>query len=76
MPEGQDPFLCRKEGENLYNGRLYVRADGETREAKAEELDLLLQRGKFQAAPDVSFEVRIAGMAYPVSIDEARTVDA
>lgn len=74
--DGQDPFLCRKEGENLYNGRVYVRADGETREAKAEELDLLLQRGKHQAAPDVSFEVDIAGMAYPVSIDDARTVDA
>lgn len=74
--DGQDPFLCRKEGENLYNGRVYVRADGETREAKAEELDLLLQRGKYQAALDVSFEVSIAGMAYPVSIDDAQTVDA
>ncbi|MBM7502942.1 hypothetical protein ACFPER_05650 [Agromyces aurantiacus] len=74
--DGQDPFLCRKEGENLYNGRVYVRADGETREAKAEELDLLLKRGKYQAAPDVSFEVDVAGMAYPVSLDDARTADA
>lgn len=73
--DGQDPFLCRKQGENLSNGRVYVRADGETREAKAEELDLLLQRGKFQAAPEVSFEVDIAGMAYPVGIDDARTID-
>lgn len=74
--DGQDPFLCRKEGEHLYNGRVYVRADGETREAKAEELDLLMQRGKYQAAPDVSFDVDIAGMAYPVSIDDSRTIDA
>lgn len=73
--DGQDPFLCRKQGENLSNGRVYVRADGETREAKAEELDLLIRRGKYMAAPEVSFEVDIAGMVYPVSIDDARTVD-
>ncbi|WP_170927289.1 hypothetical protein [Agreia sp. VKM Ac-1783] len=73
--EGQDPFLCRKEGEALVNGRVYVRADGETREAKAEEMDLLLKRGKYQAAPEVSFAVGIVGVAHPVQLDQARSLD-
>ena len=73
--DGEDPFVCRKDGDNLYNGRVYIRADGETREAKAEELDLLLRRGKFQAAPDVSFSVEIVGTVYPINIDDSRTVE-
>ena len=74
--DGQDPFPCRKEGDNLFNGRIYVRADGETREAKAEELDLLLRRGKYQPAPEVAFEVEIVGLARPVQIDHEKTIEA
>ncbi|MDQ0577154.1 hypothetical protein [Agromyces albus] len=74
--DGQDPFPCRKEGDNLFNGRIYVRADGETREAKAEELDLLLRRGKYQPAAEVAFEVEILGLARPVQIDHEKTIEA
>ncbi|WP_260273325.1 hypothetical protein [Propionibacterium freudenreichii] len=42
---GQGPFPCRASGESLTNGRIYVRADGATREATADEVDLLVQRG-------------------------------
>src|SRR5690606_15388642 len=39
--DGQELFPCRKDGDNLYNGRIYIRADGQTREARADEIDLL-----------------------------------
>jgi hypothetical protein len=74
--DGQDPFLCRKEGENLFNGRIYVRADGATREANADELDQLIQRGKHHAAPDVSFSVDVVGTARPIVVDDGATIDA
>lgn len=73
--DGQDPFPCRKEGEKLFDGRIYVRADGATREAKAEELELLIERGRTQL-PEVNFEVEIVGVVHPVEIDESRTLDA
>lgn len=34
---GQGPFPCRSNGESLSDGRIYIRADGETREANSEE---------------------------------------
>jgi hypothetical protein len=74
--DGQDAFLCRKDGENLANGRIYIRADGETREARAPEVDLLLVRGKRTVTAEVGFEVDVLGYAYPVEIDGQRTVEA
>lgn len=74
--DGQDAFVCRKEGDNLFNGRIYVRADGETREARADEIDKLLERGKRAIHAEIGFEVEILGHAYPVEIDEAKTLEA
>ena len=74
--DGQDAFMCRKDGDNLSNGRIYVRADGETREARATEVDMLLDRGKRSAAAEVGFEVDVLGHAYPVEIDAQRTIEA
>lgn len=72
---GQDAFVCRKEGDNLANGRIYIRADGETREARAHEVDQLLERGKRSANAEVGFEVDVLGHAYPVVVDEQRTIE-
>lgn len=74
--DGQDLFPCRREGESLFDGRIYIRADGATREAKADEIDLLIKRGKHQPEPDVSFKVEVAGFAHPVLIDDDLTVDS
>lgn len=73
---GQGPFICRKDSEDVRNGRVYVRGDGETREATADELDLLIQRGNVTQAPAVGFDVRILGEVRPLSLDEAPTLDA
>lgn len=73
--DGQDAFVCRKEGDGLANGRIYIRADGETREARASEFDQLLERGKRSTAAEVGFDVDVLGCAYPVEIDEQRTVE-
>ena len=72
---GQDPFLCRGNGEGLRSGRIYIRADGETREPNANELDLLLQRGKAQATTEVAFDVRVVGTAYLLDVDEETTLE-
>lgn len=74
--EGQKPFVCRKDGDGLVDGRVYIRADGETREAKGDELDRLLERAAAQPAPDVAFDVAIGGCAYPIEVDEVQTLEA
>lgn len=71
---GQGPFLCLKDGADLRNGAVYVRADGETREAKADELRALLRRGA-ASGPSVDFEVSIIGEVQRVGIDFERTLD-
>lgn len=72
---GQKPFPCRKEGDGLMDGRVYIRADGETREAKADEFDRLLDRAAASSAPGVSFEVDVVGHAYPLQVDEQVTLE-
>lgn len=74
--DGQDAFVCRKEGDNLFNGRIYVRADGETREARADEIDKLLERGKRVVRAEIGFDVEVLGYAHPVEIDESKTLEA
>lgn len=58
----------------LTDGRIYIRADGETREAKSEEVDLLIQRG-LSGAVEVDFGVEVLGDITPVTFDKATTVD-
>lgn len=74
--EGQGPFLCRKDSNGLTDGAIYIRADGATRVAKSDEVELLLQRGKQQAVPEVAFEVAIDGVAHPIEVNETRTLEA
>lgn len=67
---GQAPFLCRKSGDGgLRDGAIFVRADGETREANSGELQQLLERG-MASTPSVNFGVGIVGVVHPVTIDQ------
>lgn len=60
---GQGPFVCLKSGEErLRDGAVFVRADGETREAKSDELRQLIRRGD-SASAAVELEVKLMGAA-------------
>lgn len=72
---GQAPFPCRSNGESLTSGRIYVRADGETREANADEFDLLVARGAASTKVDVDFAVELLGDVSPLSLDTDRTLE-
>lgn len=71
---GQAPFPCRASGDSLTDGRIYIRADGETREANSEELDLLIQRGSAGAQVEVDFAVEVLGEIASVAVDKESTV--
>lgn len=72
---GQAQFICRRSGDGgLRDGAIFVRADGETREATSGELDQLAQRAK-ATTPEVDFGVRVVGVVHPVTIDEDRTLE-
>lgn len=72
---GQAPFPCRSNGESLTSGRIYIRAEGETREANADEFDLLVSRGTTSPKVDVDFAVELLGDVSPLSLDPDRTVE-
>lgn len=72
---GQPPFICRSNGEGLQSGRIYFRGDGETREATADEVDLLMARGSARLADPVELEVGIVGTVVPLIVDEDRTIN-
>lgn len=72
---GQAPFPCRSSGDSLTDGRIYIRADGETREANSEELDLLIKRGASGVQVKVDFAVEVLGEIASVAVDKESTVD-
>ncbi len=72
---GQGPFPCRASGDSLTNGRIYIRADGATREANADEFDLLLKRGAALPKVEVDFAVEVLGELSTVVFDNSRTVE-
>lgn len=72
---GQRPFPCRSTGDTLTSGRIYIRAEGETREANADEFDLLFERGSVFPKADVDFLVEVIGDVSSVVLDEDRTVE-
>lgn len=73
--QGHPPFICRKSGDGgLRDGAVFVRADGETREARADELEQLFQRGRALAAP-ADFSVRVVGVVRPVALDNDATLE-
>lgn len=60
-PKPGDPIhVCRKDGEGVADGDVYVRARGETRRAKSAEIDQLRARERARV-PDVQLEVSVVG---------------
>lgn len=74
--QGQQAFICRADGDGLKDGATYIRADGETREAKSAELDQLKAReAAAQKMARVDLDISIAGKVIPITVDDARTLD-
>ncbi|RGP45296.1 hypothetical protein AWH04_03530 [Rhodococcus erythropolis] len=69
-PRHGDPvFTCHKDGpENLKDGGIYIRLDGQTREAKGGEVRALLTRAQ-SARPQADLEVSVVGSALPFHCD-------
>lgn len=75
-PQHGDPiFPCRANGEKLSDGRVYIRADGGTREANSAELDLLATRSSAISIADVDLEVKIVGDVEPVDLDASECLE-
>jgi hypothetical protein len=72
---GQPAFICRDNGDKLVSGHVYFRDDGETRQANADEMDMLAARGAAKSAAPVDIAVSVIGVAVPITIDEKRTLD-
>lgn len=72
---GQPAWICRASGAGLTDGRVYIRADGETREANSAEQDLLRERGATATAGPVELDVRVVGKVTPIFVDEARALE-
>jgi hypothetical protein len=72
--DAQGPFFCLKDGDGLRDGAVYVRADGETREAKTDEHRALLRRGT-SGGPSVDFGVTIVGQVERIGLDYATACD-
>lgn len=72
---GQRPFPCRANGESLTDGRIYIRAEGTTREATSGEIDLLMERAATGDNLPVEFSVEITGDFANISIDETSTLE-
>jgi len=72
---GQPAWICRASGDGLTDGRVYIRADGETREATSAEQDLLRERGVTATAGPVELDVQVVGKVTPIYVDETRTLE-
>jgi hypothetical protein len=73
---GHGPFVCRANGEGVQDGRIYVRGDGETREATSEEFDLLIERGNTVESPAVDFDVQLLGDIRTATYDADETLES
>lgn len=61
-PQAGDPIWpCCREGVGLIDGRIYIRADGETREAKSGEIRALQARASAAAGPRPDLTVALSG---------------
>ncbi|OYO04597.1 hypothetical protein B0O41_0736 [Propionibacteriaceae bacterium ES.041] len=72
--DGQPMFPCRASSGELIDGRIYFRAIGETREAKSEEIDQLLQRGAIAPALEVDITLATQSVIADVAFD-ANTIE-
>lgn len=66
---GHPMWPCCREGVGLKDGRIYVRADGETREANSGEIRVLIERAAAKAMVSPDLDVRIYGSVYRIAGD-------
>jgi hypothetical protein len=74
-PPSGDMWTCRADGgEGLVDGGIYVRHDGETRQAKGDEVRLLIERAKPKGT---AFEVAVAveGVITAIRVDESAVTE-
>jgi hypothetical protein len=68
----RQPWVCESQGlEKLDNGRVYIRGDGDTRGATADELNAMLARRAAAAAPQVDLSLEVVGTVRSYVWDEA-----
>lgn len=72
---GQPAFICRDNGDKLASGHVYFRDDGETRQATADEMDMLAARGVVRSGAPVDIAVSMVGPVVPVVVEETRTLE-
>jgi len=72
---GQPAWICRASGDGLTDGRVYMRADGETREATSAEQDALRERAATTVAAPVELDVHVVGKVVPIVLDEESTLE-
>ncbi|MDJ0338696.1 hypothetical protein [Cryobacterium sp. PH31-O1] len=72
--DGLSMFVCKKNGEGLVDGGIYFRADGETRQAKSEEIAMLLARAT-ASTPETEVRVESLGSATFVTCNRSLSVD-
>lgn len=75
-PPTGEVWTCRADGDGLNDGDIYVRADGETRKAKGDEVRAMVERATTSAAPSINVEVDMVGEVAVAHIDQAVLVDA
>jgi len=66
---GHGPFLCRKSGVEVTDGHVYIRVPGETRQAKATEVEMLQDRGRRRVAA-TELMVTLTGCVTHIDRDE------
>jgi len=59
---GTPPYYCRKNGEDLKDGAIYVRAKGETRLANSGDMAMLYNRASVHSVPELTIDVTITGV--------------
>lgn len=71
-PKWGDPvYVCRREGDGVYDGDVYVRAKGETRRAKSSEFDRLQDRAR-AGTTSIELEVQVEGVVRAYTCDPTK----
>ncbi|MBV1855782.1 hypothetical protein [Catellatospora tritici] len=75
-PPTGDLWTCRADGDGLIDGGIYVRQDGETRQAKGDEVRQLVERATRKGSRvDVDVDVAIEGPICAIQIDKSRLIE-
>lgn len=68
-PPTGELWTCRADGAGVTDGAIFVRADGETRQATGDEIRVLISRAT-DVTPDVAVEVSVDGEVFAIHLNE------